>query len=176
VYVCERVPRYVSQASHNYAAILQSGMLDHRCAITRNPYRFHEACWMAAATTPMGLTSGALPAPWALGKGSDVVAPTGTRPRPSVRRTCMLAAHVAHKHNLAAGSVVGLFWIETASELFQQHMFRFHYRQNEHPNALLHCTADTSVFQQRIGGDVPMAWQRQADGVMEYVNFGLVRL
>ena len=62
-------------------------------------------------------------------------------------------------------------------ELFQRHLFRvrFHYRQREHPNALLHCTADTSQRQQRIGGDVPMQWRR-ADGVMEYVNFGLVRL
>ncbi len=88
----------------------------------------------------------------------------------------MLAAHAANKHNLAAGSVVGLFWIETASELFQRHMFRFHYQQREHPNVLLHCTADTSVFQQRIGGDMPMQWRRVADNQMEYVNFALVRL
>ncbi len=88
----------------------------------------------------------------------------------------MLAAHAAHKHNLAAGNVIGLFWIETASELFQQHMFRFHYNQREHPNVLLHCTADTSVFQRRIGGDMPMQWRRVADGQMEYVNFGLVQL
>ena len=90
----------------------------------------------------------------------------------------MLAVHVAQKHNLAAGSVVGLFWVETTSELFQQHLFpgRFHYQQREHPNALLHCTADTSVFQRKVGGDVPMQYQRLADGQMEYVNFGLVRL
>ena len=88
----------------------------------------------------------------------------------------MLAAHAAQKHNLAAGSVIGLFWIETASELFQRHVFRFHYQQREHPNVLLHCTADTSMLQQRIGGDVPMQYQRLADGQMEYVNFGLVRL
>ena len=88
----------------------------------------------------------------------------------------MLAAHAAHKHNLAAGSVVGLFWIETASELFQRQVFRFHYQQREHPNVLLHCTADTSVFQQKVGGDVPMSWRRLADGQMEYINFGLVLL
>ena len=88
----------------------------------------------------------------------------------------MLAAHAAQKHNLAAGSVIGLFWIETASELFQRHVFRFHYQQREHPNALLHCTADTSRWQQRIGGDVPMSWRRLADGQMEYINFGLVWL
>jgi hypothetical protein len=88
----------------------------------------------------------------------------------------MLAAHAAQKHNLAAGSVIGLFWIETASELFQRHVFRFHYQQREHPNVLLHCTADTSQWQQKVGGDVPMQYQRLADGQMEYINFGLVLL
>ena len=84
-----------------------------------------------------------------------------------------IAAHVADRHSVGTGRKIGLFWIETNTNLFRQHMHRFHYHAQEHPNALLHCSADTSVLQRRIGGDVPLVWDL-GNGQVERMNFAFV--
>ena len=66
VYLCASTPRYVSQATMSWAAILVAMILDHLFADTSD--RWHQAVWMAAKTTQMGFQSGAYPALWVLSK------------------------------------------------------------------------------------------------------------
>ena len=50
----------------------------------------------------------------------------GAHPHPSTAGLmCMLAGHVAARHNVGTGRQIGLFWVETNTELFRQHMFRY---------------------------------------------------
>ncbi len=117
-------PRYVSQATLSWVEILAAMKLDNTFADQSD--RWHRAVWMGAITTPRGLNSGAYPALWCLSKWPRWCSLTGARPHPSTAgRMCMLAAHVAHRHKVGAGRQIGLFWVETSTQLFQDHMFRY---------------------------------------------------
>jgi hypothetical protein len=59
-------PRYVSQATLSWVAILFAMLLDHLFANTSD--RWHQAVWMAAMTTARGLASATYPAVWVIGK------------------------------------------------------------------------------------------------------------
>ena len=183
----------------SWALILLAMKLDNTFADQTD--RWHRAVWMAAKTTTMGFNSAVYTALWVLSKRPRWCSPHRRARAPY--RMCMLAAHVAQRHQIGPGRQIGLFWVETSSQLFQQHMFRylacprvgfaccislvrgrnliqavlgvhsFHHHRTEHPNGLLHCSALTRFTQERVGGDVPLVFQ-PPNGPVERVHFCLV--